>query len=129
VLRFMETRSFPPPHAVPPLTLLGHFEALSLPLEDFDDGIGFWSRLGIPAAVETAPWKQLRVSLPGFSLAFHRPGVHDDPLLLFRQPDLDTAAEALESLGLRTVSGLGGFGTPDHRILTSPERMPLVLFA
>ena len=129
VLRVLEARSFPPPHAVPPLTLLGRFEALSLPLEDFGAGESFWSTLGVAATPQPLPWKQLRVALPGFSLAFHRPALHEEPLLLFRQPDLDAAAEALDSLGLRAETGLGGFGTPDHRIIPSPERIPLVLLA
>lgn len=129
VLRVLEARSFPPPHAVPPLTLLGRFEALSLPLDDFGAGIAFWESLGLSAAPAQAPWKQLRVELPGFTLAYHRPTLHDEPLLLFQQPDLQPAAEALESLGIQPGQGLGGFGTPEHRIVASPEHLALVLLA
>ena len=129
MLRVLEARSFPPPHAVPPLTLLGRFDALSLPLQDFDAAIAFWESLGLSALPAQSPWKQLRIELPGFTLAYHRPALHDEPLLLFRQPDLDDAAEALESLGIRPERGLGGFGTPEHRIVASPEHLALVLLA
>lgn len=129
VLRVQEARSFPPPRGVPPLTLLGRFETLSLPLADFDAGAAFWERLGAVVTRETLPFKRLRVELAGFALGFHRPTVHDEPMLLFEQPDLQTAAGILEDLGFGTAPGLGGYGTPEHRILASPEQVPLVLLA
>jgi len=128
-LRVLEARSFSPPHAVPALTLLGQFSQLSLPLADFEAGEAFWDRLGAVTRREDLPWKQLCVDLPGFSLAFHRPSLHDEPLLVFRQPDLGTAGPALRDAGFAAAPGLGGFGTPAHLILSSPEQVPLVLLA
>jgi hypothetical protein len=128
-LRVLEARSFSPAAELPAPTLLGQFEALSLPLADFESGERFWQQLGANTVRAAAPWKQLRVDLEGFSLAFHRPALHDEPLMVFRQPDLAIAGEVLRSAGHEAAPGLGGFGAPEHLILSSPEGLALALLA
>ena len=129
VLQVLEARSFSPPAAVPPVTALGGFDALSLPLRDFAAGAAFWERLGASVTTPDEPWKQLRIALPGFSLAFHAPALYDEPLLLFHQQDLDVAASLLAELGVATAPGLGGFAAPDHRIARGPDGLCLALLA
>lgn len=129
VLRVIEARSFSPPPAVPPVTALGGFQALSLPLRDFAAGAAFWQRLGLQVEAVDAPWQQLRIALPGFTLAFHAPKLHDEPLLLFDQQDLEIAGPLLAELGAPAGPGLGGFGAPPHLITRSPEDLALALLA
>jgi catechol 2,3-dioxygenase-like lactoylglutathione lyase family enzyme len=129
VLRVLEARSFSPPAAVPPVTALGGFDSLSLPLRDFDAAAAFWQALGVEVELRDEPWRQLRIVTPGISIAYHAPRLHDEPLLLFNQQDLDAAQSLLADLGVSAAPGLGGFGTPDHRLVTSPEGMLITLLA
>jgi hypothetical protein len=129
VLQVLEARSFSPPAIVPPVTALGGFDTLSLPLRDFAAGAAFWQRLGADVSSADEPWKQLRIALPGFTLAFHAPGLHDEPLLVFHQQSLDVAGPLLAELGMAVAPGLGGFGTPDHLLARSPEGLALALLA
>ena len=127
VLQVLEARSFSPPPVVPPVTALGGFDALSLPLRDFAAGTAFWERLGAQVATVDEPWKQLRVALPGITLAYHAPSLHDEPLLVFHQQSLNVAGPLLAELGVAAAPGLGGFGAPDHLVARSPEGLSLLL--
>jgi hypothetical protein len=129
VLRVLEARSFSPPARVPPVTALGGFEALSLPLRDFSVAEGFWERLGYPTRAHAEPWATLQVEDLGLPLRYHAPKLHPEPLLLFSQQDLGVAREVLADLGLAAAPGLGGFGTPEHLLLESPEGLPIALLA
>ena len=129
VLRVLEARTFSPPPTAPPVTLLGGFEALSLPLRDRDAAQRFWQRLGYATDSAEEPWPQLRIRIPGFALAYHAPKLHAEPLLLFNQQDLQVAAQLLAELGAVTAEGLGGFGLPEHLLLTSPEGFGIALLA
>jgi hypothetical protein len=129
VLQVLEARSFSPPAVVPPVTALGGFDSLSLPLRDFAAGAAFWRRLGADVSAADEPWKQLRIALPGFTLAFHAPALHDEPLLVFHQQSLDVAGPLLGELGVEVAPGLGGFGTPDHLLTRSPEGLAVALLA
>ncbi len=59
-LRVLEARSFTPPADVPGRTLLGRFEALSLPSLDLEAATTFWSGLGYAARETTVPWAALK---------------------------------------------------------------------
>ena len=128
-IRVLEARSFSPPAAVPPVTALGGFDALSLPLRDFAAAATFWKAMGYDAEEVEAPWRQLRVSGMGLGLAYHAPKLFPEPLLLFHQQDLAIAQELLAELGLTATGGLGGFGAPDHLLLESPEGQTIALLA
>lgn len=129
VLRVLEARSFSPPSLVPPVTVLGGFDALSLPARDLAAAAAFWQSLGYATQAQEEPWRQLRVQGLGLDLAYHAPRLHPEPLLLFHQQDLGVAREVLAELGLAAAPGLGGFGAPEHLLLESPEGQAIALLA
>lgn len=128
-LRVLEARTFSPPAAVPEATALGRFVALSLPLRDLETGERFWQQLGAVATRHEEPWPHLAADAGELRLTFHAPRLHDQPLLLFHQPQLATARRLLAESGINATEGLGGFGVPPHLLVESPEGQLIALLA
>ncbi len=125
-LRVLEARSFTPPAEVPGRTLLGRFEALSLPL-DLDTATTFWSGLGYAARETTLPWAGIEID--GMPVAYHAPDAFPQPLLVFNRDGQDMELEPLLACGLERGRSLPSLSGADHQMLRSPGEIGLLLLA
>lgn len=124
-LRVLEARSFTPPADVPGRTLLGRFEALSLPLE-LEAAATFWSGLGYAARETSVPWAGIEID--GLPVAYHLPRECPEPLLVFNRDGQGLELEPLLACGLergRALPSLSG----GHQLLRSPGEIGLLLLA
>jgi hypothetical protein len=125
-LKVLEARSFTPPAEVPGRTLLGRFEALSLPL-DLDTAATFWSRLGYAARETTVPWSGIEID--GLPVAYHPPRACPEPLLIFNRDARGLDLAPLLACGLERGKGLVSLFGTDHQLLRSPGEIGVLLLA
>ena len=126
-LKVFEARSFTPPAEVPVRTMLGRFEALSLPLPTPDLAAGYWSRLGYAMRDVTAPWDGIEVD--GLPLAYHASGDGPEPVLVFRGDGLEPDLTALLACGLESDRPLPALAGVEHRVLRLKKGISFLLLA
>jgi hypothetical protein len=126
-LRVLEARSFTPPADVPGRTLLGRFESLSLPVQDLETAITFWSGLGYGARETTVPWSG--IELDGLPMAYHTPRECPGPLLVFHRDAQGLDLEPLLACGLERGRSLPSLSAGGHQLLRSPGEIGLLLLA
>jgi hypothetical protein len=125
-LKVLEARSFTPPAEVPGRTLLGRFEALSLP-QDLETATSFWSRLGYAARETTVPWSGIEID--GLPVAYHSPRECPEPLLVFNRDARGLDLAPLLACGLERGKGLPSLAGSGHQLLRSPGEIGLLLLA
>jgi len=123
-LRVLEARSFSPPARLPARTAAGSFRRLSLPCQDIDTALHFWTSLG----ADCAP---LDDNFTGFTigqsaLACHERRVFAGPLLVFDAPAAD-ARERLESSGFALRPRLAALAGVPHLVARGPEGLMLLM--
>jgi catechol 2,3-dioxygenase-like lactoylglutathione lyase family enzyme len=108
-------------------SLCGDFAEVSLPATDFAAARGFWEGLGLVAAEEQQlPYARLPLTSDFLELAFHRPGLWQQPLLVFRDPDMPARIERLRALGLSFAPTPRGLPA-GCALLAAPEDTALLL--
>ena len=125
-LRVLEARSFTPPAHVPGRTLLGRFEALSLPM-DTEIASAFWSGLGYAARETSVPWAGIEID--GLPVAYHAPRACPEPLLVFHRDGQGLELEPLLACGLECGRALPSLSGSGHQLLRSPGEIGFLLLA
>ena len=126
-VRVLEARTFSPPESRAEI-LIGTFDAVSWPTSDPDAVSAFWSRLHTDCAPLEEDWATLRADLGGHRVAWHAPRVANEPLLVFRHPDLQSLRDRLETLSVRLPMRKLGLARP-HLLLESPEGQKIAILA
>lgn len=126
-VRVIEARTFSPTEARAD-SLLGTFDAASWPTSDPEAVSAFWERLHTDCAPFDADWATLRADLGGQRVAWHSPRIANEPLLVFRHPDLQTLRDRLEALGIRPPARRLGLARA-HVLLESPEGQKIAILA
>lgn len=126
LLRVIEARTFSPPSAIGDSTLLGRFQAISLPCTDLADALGFWERLGIDVTTREEPWNQLAVQ--GLPLGYHERGWFKEPALLFESDALPDE-DLLRSAGAMPARNLPALHAREHRVLRTADGLAIIVLA
>ena len=111
------------------VSLCGDFAEVSLPAADFTRAQAFWEPLGFVAAEEAqAPYAHLTLTSDHLDLAFHRPQLCAQAMLVFHAPDMTSRTERLRALGFALAPAPAavqdGAGSA---LLAGPGGMPLLL--
>jgi len=112
---------------VPGRTLLGRFEALSLPVRDMQAATTFWNGLGYAARDIAVPWAGIEID--GLPVAYHAPGACPEPLLVFNRDSQGLELQPLLARGLERARNLPSLPGADHQMLRSPGEIGLLLLA
>jgi catechol 2,3-dioxygenase-like lactoylglutathione lyase family enzyme len=97
----LEARTYSPVGRGTQASLCGDFAEVSLPAPDFEAARVFWEKLGFVAAEEQeTPYVRLPLTSDFLELAFHRPRLCEQPLLVFRDRDMEARIERLRALGI-----------------------------
>jgi len=123
-LRVLEARSFSPPARLPARTAAGSFRWLSLPCQDIDAALRFWSSLGADCTPIEEPFAGFTIG--GTSLACHERRVSAGPLLVFDAPAEDTR-EQLETAAFAIRPRLAALAGVPHRVARGPEGLTLLM--
>jgi predicted lactoylglutathione lyase len=129
-VRVIEARTYSPAERTPGETsLCGDFAELSLPVTDFAAAQAFFEPLGFVATDELeTPYVHLPLTSDHLDLAFHRPRTFDEPLIVFRAPDMTQRIERLRALGVEVDNALPrGLARGANALLVSPEGTNLLL--
>jgi catechol 2,3-dioxygenase-like lactoylglutathione lyase family enzyme len=129
-VRVIEARTYSPAERAPAETsLCGDFAELSLPVTDFAAAQAFFERLGFVATDELeTPYVHLPLTSDHLDLAFHRSRTFDEPLIVFRAPDMMQRIERLRALGVAVDHPLPrGISRGANALLMSPEGTHLLL--
>jgi catechol 2,3-dioxygenase-like lactoylglutathione lyase family enzyme len=110
------------------VSLCGDFAEVSLPAGDFAAAQAFWEPLGFVAAEAQAPYPHLALTSDHLDIAFHRPRLHTQPLLVFREPDMAARIEGLRDQGFDLRAALPG-NQDTAAFLESPDGTTLLLLA
>jgi catechol 2,3-dioxygenase-like lactoylglutathione lyase family enzyme len=126
----LEARTYSPvAREATEVSLCGDFAEVSLPAADFTRAQAFWEPLGFVAAEEAqAPYAHLTLTSDHLDLAFHRPQLCAQAMLVFRAPDMTSRLERLRALGFAMAPAPAavqdGAGSA---LLGGPGGMPLLL--
>ena len=126
----LEARTYSPSdRAAAEAGLCGDFAEVSLPASDFAAAQAFWEPLGfVAAAEEQAPYPHLALTSDHLDVAFHRPRLHLQPMLVFREPDMALRIERLRERGFELSPALPDSGKP-AAFLESPDGTTLLLLS
>jgi catechol 2,3-dioxygenase-like lactoylglutathione lyase family enzyme len=110
------------------VSLCGDFAEVSLPASDFGAARAFWEPLGfVAAAEEHTPYPHLSLTSDHLDVTFHKPRLHMQPLLVFREPDMAERIARLREQGF-ALTALADSSTP-AAFLESPHGTTLLLLA
>ena len=111
------------------VSLCGDFAELSLPAADFTRAQAFWEPLGFVAAEEAqAPYPHLTLTSDHLDLAFHRPQLCAQAMLVFRAPDMASRVERLRTLGFAIAPAPAALQEgAGSALLGAPGGTPLLL--
>jgi predicted enzyme related to lactoylglutathione lyase len=111
------------------VSLCGDFAEVSLPAADFTRAQAFWEPLGFVAAEEAqAPYAHLTLTSDHLDLAFHRPQLCAQAMLVFRAPDMTSRLERLRALGFAMAPAPAAVQDGARSaLLGGPGGMPLLL--
>jgi hypothetical protein len=123
-LHVIEARSFSPPARLPARTAAGTFRWISLPSQDLDAALRFWSSLGAACTPIEEPFAGFTIG--GTSLACHERRVSASPLLVFDAPAEDTS-QLLASAGFAMRPRLAALVDAPHRVARGPEGLTLLM--
>ncbi len=129
-VRVIEARTYSPAERDPgQSSLCGDFAELSLPVIDFAASQAFFEPLGFVATDELeTPYLHLPLTSDHLDLAFHRSRAFDEPLIVFRAPDMRQRIERLRTLGIAVDHALPrGVARGANALLMSPEGTHLLL--
>jgi catechol 2,3-dioxygenase-like lactoylglutathione lyase family enzyme len=126
----LEARTYSPPdRRETEVSLCGDFAEVSLPASDFGAAQAFWEPLGfVAAAEEQAPYPHLSLTSDHLDLTFHKPRLHMQPMLVFREPDMAARIGRLREQGFALAPALPESAGP-AAFLESPEGTTLLLLA
>jgi catechol 2,3-dioxygenase-like lactoylglutathione lyase family enzyme len=130
MLLILEARTFSPlARRGVPGSLCGYFEEYSMPSGDFSAAREFWEPLGFVAAEEMdTPYPHLSLTSDHLNVAFHRPRLRDQPLLVFRDPQMRKRLDALRELQIGDwLDPPAGLNRQDSALLAAPEGTLLLL--
>jgi catechol 2,3-dioxygenase-like lactoylglutathione lyase family enzyme len=129
-VRVIEARTYSPAERAPgESSLCGDFAEVSLPVTDFAAAQAFFEPLGFVAtdAVQT-PYAHLPLTSDHLDLAFHHSRTFDEPLIVFRAPDMAQRIEKLRTLGVAGAALLPhGVPPTGNVLLRAPEGTQLLL--
>jgi hypothetical protein len=109
-------------------SLCGDFAEVSLPAGDFAAAQTFWEPLGFVAAAEEEPYSRLSLTSDHLDITFHRPRLHLQPMLVFREPGMAARIARLREQGFEMGAALAGSQNP-AAFLESPDGTTLLLLA
>jgi catechol 2,3-dioxygenase-like lactoylglutathione lyase family enzyme len=126
----LEARTYSPPdRPETEVSLCGDFAEVSLPASDFAAAQAFWEPLGFVAAAEAqSPYPHLALTSDHLDVAFHRPRLQMQPMLVFREPDMAARIARLHEHGFGLRPALPESQTPGA-FLESPDGTTLLLLA
>lgn len=132
MVTILEARTYSPPAADAPLgsdSRCGWFAEFSIPTVDFAASAAFWERLGYVAHTETdSPYLSQALIHDKLTLALHRPRTCEQPMLVFRDPDMLRRIAALRAEEFVFDPELPrGLNALSNALLRSPEGTPLLL--
>jgi catechol 2,3-dioxygenase-like lactoylglutathione lyase family enzyme len=126
----IEARTYSPVLRRPErVSLCGYFEEFSVPGTDFAAGKAFWEPLGFVATEESElPYRHLALTSDHLDIAFHAPRVLDQPMLVFRDPDMRERLAKLRDLTMDPLRDPpNGLDPEANALLTAPEGTALLL--
>jgi catechol 2,3-dioxygenase-like lactoylglutathione lyase family enzyme len=124
----LEARTFSPVPRGTASSLCGEFTELSLPAADFAAAQAFWEPLGFVALEElAAPYRHLPLVSDALDLAFHAPGTHPQPMLVFAAPDMAPRLARLRELGVALGAPPRGLDGRGNALIESPDGTALLL--
>ncbi|HEY2808650.1 MAG TPA: VOC family protein [Steroidobacteraceae bacterium] len=110
------------------VSLCGDFAEVSLPASDFGAAQAFWEPLGFVAAAEGhTPYPHLSLTSDHLDVTFHKPRLHLQPLLVFREPAMAERIGRLREQGF-ALTALADSSSP-AAFLESPDGTTLLLVA
>jgi catechol 2,3-dioxygenase-like lactoylglutathione lyase family enzyme len=124
MLVIVEARTYSPvARRTPPGSLCGYFEEYSMPCTDFSRARQFWEPLGFVATEEAdTPYVHLPLTSDHLNVAFHRPRLLDQPLLIFRDPGMRKQLDKLRALNIDGwLAAPAGLNPDDNALLAAPE--------
>jgi catechol 2,3-dioxygenase-like lactoylglutathione lyase family enzyme len=130
MVALLEARTFSPPQrAGHPVSRLGWFEEVALPVRELEASRAFWERLGFVAAEESEdPCPRAGLTSDSLNLGLWRTGQLDQPALVFAEPDMPERIERLRESGVEFARGLPRMLDPARNaLLVAPEGTPLLL--
>ncbi len=130
MVTILEARTYSPPTSEAEReSRCGWFAEFSFPAADFPACIALWEQLGFVAHVEIdSPYISQPLISDKLTLALHRPRTCDEPMLVFRDPDMAQRIAALRADGLESDGELPrGLNPSNNALLRSPEGTPLLL--
>jgi catechol 2,3-dioxygenase-like lactoylglutathione lyase family enzyme len=109
------------------LSPCGEFAEVSLPVADFAAAQSFWEGCGfVAAAEEDVPYPHLALTSDYLDLSFHRPRLCEQPLLVFRAPDMEARIARLREAGIGFAASPRGMA-PGSALLEAPGGACLLL--
>jgi catechol 2,3-dioxygenase-like lactoylglutathione lyase family enzyme len=126
----LEARTYSPTdRAETAVSLCGNFAEVSLPANDFAAAQSFWEPLGFVAAEEAqTPYPHLSLTSDHLDITFHRPRLHLQAMLVFREPDMASRIGRLREQGFELRAALPG-SQNSAAFLESPDGTTLLLLA
>jgi len=130
MVALLEARTFSPPQrAGHPVSRLGWFEEVALPVRALDPAREFWERLGFVAAEESEePYPRAGLTSDSLDLGLWCTAQLERPTLVFVEPDMAERIERLRSAGTGFAPSLPRRLDPERNaLLVAPEGTPLLL--
>lgn len=130
MVALLEARTFSPPQrAGPPVSKLGWFEEVALPVRDLAAARAFWERLGFVAAEEgEEPCPRAGLTCDSIDLGLWATAQLERPALVFAEPDMAERIARLRDAGVAFSRGLPRRLDPaGNALLVAPEGTPLLL--
>jgi catechol 2,3-dioxygenase-like lactoylglutathione lyase family enzyme len=131
MVTILEARTYSPPANKPLVaeSRCGWFSEFSLPSTEFAASAAFWERFGFVALEETeAPFISQPLISDMLDLALHRPRTLDEPMLVFRDPQMRDRIAALKHDGIVFDPNLPrGLNPATCALLRAPENTALLL--
>jgi predicted enzyme related to lactoylglutathione lyase len=130
MVALLEARTFSPPlRPGHPVSKLGWFEEVALPVRELELMRAFWERLGFVAAEESEePCPRAGLTSDSLNLGLWCTGQLDRPALVFAEPDMAERIERLREAGIEFARGLPRRLDPARNaLLVAPEGTPLLL--
>jgi len=130
MVALLEARTFSPPQRTGhPVSRLGWFEEVALPVREIDPARAFWERLGFVAAEESEdPCPRAGLTSDSLNLGLWRTAQLERPALVFVEPDMAERIERLREAGVEFARGLPRLLDPARNaLLVAPEGTLLLL--
>lgn len=131
MVTILEARTYSPPANKPLVaeSRCGWCSEFSVPAADFAATAAFWERLGFVALEQIdSPYVSLPLTSDTLDLGLHKPRTLDEPLLVFRDPQMRDRIAAFKSDGIEFDANLPrGLDPTTCALLRAPEGTALLL--